>query len=103
MAAAAVSKSSTINFQDFNDGGSDSGGGRLRRRCRAKPAWLRQQHSRTANSTDRNTDLSIFQHPNYADYVPRNPGHDNALKILSQTSLPSLQRTNLVLYLLVKL
>jgi hypothetical protein len=22
-------------------------------------------HSRTANSTDRNTDLSIFQHPNY--------------------------------------
>ena len=26
-------------------------------------------HSRTANSTDRNTDLSIFQHSKYADYA----------------------------------
>ena len=29
-------------------------------------------HSRTANSTDRNTDLSIFQHSKYVGYAKRN-------------------------------
>ena len=55
-------------------------------------------HSRTANSTDRNTDLSIFQHSKYVGYASRNSaGHERNKKKRCTTPIYSLLSSKLYL------